>query len=179
LTNWIGLWKAQWDANFSSVLAHFWSLGVEEQFYFFWLLVVWMARPRAIPWIAATLAGLSFVVRFAWAAHIGVQMMVPPISVEILLATICKLDGLFIGALCAYFFRDAKIMLRIRSWLPWVATMCIGLFFLTFSLMLFLPRPAEMLFYGAYPAVPHSLDDAVRFFLACGGSTCWLWDLAR
>ena len=171
LTNWIGLWKAQWDTNFGSILAHFWSLGIEEQFYFFWPLIVWMARPRAIPWIAATLAGISFLVRFAWAAHIGVQMLVPPISVEIQLATICRLDGLFIGALCAYFFRDAKIMLRIRSWLPWVATMGIGLFFLAFSLMLFLPRPAEMLLYGAYPTVPHSLEDAVRFFLECGGYT--------
>jgi len=171
LTNWIGLWKAQWDAQFGSILAHFWSLGVEEQFYFFWPLVVWLARPRSIPWIAAALAGFSMIVRFAWAAHIGPQMLIPPISVEIALATICRLDALFIGALCAYFFRAPELMPRIRRWLPLTAALGIGSYFLGFSAMLFFPQRAALLLYGPTPVVPHVLDDAIRLFLVSGGFT--------
>jgi len=171
LTNWIGLWKAHWDANFGSILAHFWSLGVEEQFYFFWPLIVWMARPRAIPWIAGSLAALSVVIRFAWAAHIGVQMLVMPVSVEIGFATICRLDGLFIGALCAYFFREAAIMERIRKWLPWVATAGVGAYFLAYSAMLFFSDRVDLLIYGASPAIDHSMDDEIRLFLEFGGYT--------
>ena len=122
-------WKAQWDYQFSSILAHFWSLAIEEQFYFVWPLVVWLARPRLLPWIAGIVAMLSAIVRFAWASHIGVQMLVPPASIEILMATICRLDGLFIGALCAYLFRDSKLMLRVRKWLPAIAILGIGSFF--------------------------------------------------
>jgi len=170
LTNWIGLWKAHWDTQFSSILAHFWSLAIEEQFYFFWPLVVWLARPRAIPWIAGIVAGLSAMIRLVWVAHVGIQM-VPPQSIEVAIATICRLDGLFAGALCAYLFRDAELVLRIRKWLPWIAVSFIGFFYLVFSAMLFAPQRWAVLIYGPTPAVPHSLEDATRLFSLCGGFT--------
>lgn len=170
LTNWTGLWKAQWDTNFGSILAHFWSLAIEEQFYFVWPFLVWVLRPRAIPWVAGVVAGLSALVRLAWVAHSGFQI-VPPQSIEIALATICRLDGLFVGALCAYLFRDPKVMLRIRKWLPWAASVCLGAFFLVFSLMLFFPQRAAILIYGPSLAVTHSLEDATGLFSLCGGYT--------
>ncbi len=170
LTNWTGLWKAQWGPGFGSILAHFWSLAVEEQFYFVWPFVVWAVRPRAIPWIAGVVAILSALIRLGWTVHTGVQM-IPPQSIEIQLATICRLDGLFIGALCAYFFRIPKLMSRVHKWLPWIATLGVGSFFLAFSAMLFFPERAGLLFYGPTPPVSHTLEDAVRLFLLCGGFT--------
>jgi peptidoglycan/LPS O-acetylase OafA/YrhL len=170
LTNWTGLWKAQWDTHFASILAHFWSLAIEEQFYFVWPFIVWVVRPRAVPWIAGTVAGLSATIRLAWVAHGGVQI-VPPQSVEIQMATICRLDGLFIGALCACLFRDPNLMPRIHQWLKWIGSLAIGLFFLIFSVMLSFPRRVGPLLYGPNPPVPHSLEDAVRLFLLCGGYT--------
>jgi peptidoglycan/LPS O-acetylase OafA/YrhL len=170
LTNWTGLWKAVWDNQFGSILAHFWSLAIEEQFYLFWPLIVWLVRPRAIPCIAGIVAGLSAIIRLLWVAHIGIQML-PRQSIEIALATICRLDGLFIGALCAYFFRNPELMLRIRKWLPRTAALCIGSFFLVFSAMLFFPQRAALLIYGPNPVVPHSLEDATRLLALCGGYT--------
>ena len=170
LTNWTGLWKAHWGPGFGSILAHFWTLAIEEQFYFFWPFIIWVVRPRAIPWIAGIVAALSAIVRLAWVAHSGVQI-IPPQSIEIALATICRLDGLFIGALCAYFFRDPELMLRIRKWLPWIASLGVGSFFVAFSGMLFFPRRAALLLYGPSLAVPHSIEDAIRLFLLCGGYT--------
>jgi peptidoglycan/LPS O-acetylase OafA/YrhL len=159
LTNWTRFWKAHWDSNFSSILAHFWSLAVEEQFYFFWPFIVWMVRPPTIPWIAGIVAGLSALIRLAWVAHAGLQI-VPTQLLEIQLATICRLDALFIGALCACFFRDPNLMLRIRKWLPWIASLGVGSFFLTYSGMLFFP-----------PRNGLSVEDATRVFMLCGGYT--------
>lgn len=170
LTNWIGLWKTQWVTGTESIVAHFWSLAVEEQFYFVWPFIVWLVRPRAIPWIAAIVASLSAIIRLAWVVHTGVQI-VPPQSIEIQLATICRLDGLFIGALCACFFRDKDLMTRIHPWLKWIAASALGLCFAVFSGMLFFPLRAGLFIYGTHRAVPHSLQDAARLFALCGGFT--------
>ena len=171
LTNWTGLWKAQWDGAVHMILTHFWSLAIEEQFYFVWPFIVWAVRPRAIPWIAGIVAALSAIIRFAWVAHTGIQLVIPPLSVEIQLATICRLDALFIGGLCAYFFRSPECMQRIQKWLPGIASLGIGSFFLVFSGLLFFPERAGLLIYGPSPVVSHSLEDAIRLFLLCGGFT--------
>ena len=85
-------------------------------------------------------------------------------------ATVSRLDELFVGALCAFLFRDAERMPRIRKWLPWIASLGVGSFLLAFSGMLFFPRRAALLLYGGSP-VPHTLDDAVLLFAECGGYT--------
>ena len=178
LTNWTGLWKAHWDTGFASILAHFWTLAIEEQFYFFWPFIVWVVRPRAIPWIAGIVAAFSAIVRFAWVAHAGVQM-VPPQSIEIQLATICRLDGLFIGALCAYFFRDPKLMLRIHRWLPWIASLGVGSFFLAFSAMLFFPSARQ--YCSTARLQPFLTQSKTRYgsFFYAAGTPCWPWDSVR
>lgn len=51
-------------ASETKPLLHLWSLGVEEQFYIVWPLLLWLAarggRARLLPWLLA-LSGLSFV----------------------------------------------------------------------------------------------------------------------
>jgi len=61
----IALWReAGYFAPAAEVnpLLHLWSLGVEEQYYAVWplLLVVFAARPRTLPWMIAGLAAASF-----------------------------------------------------------------------------------------------------------------------
>jgi len=158
LANWIGLWKGQLGA---SLIAHFWSLAVEEQFYLVWPLVVWLVRPRSLLWVAASLAAFAALARLAWVAHSGAQ-------VAIAWATTSRLDELFAGAVGACFFRVPERMLIIRKWLPWIAGLGIGSFFLAFSTILFFPERTTIFFYGHSP-VQHTLDDAVLLFMECGG----------
>jgi len=158
LTNWLGLWKANYGPNY---LAHFWSLAVEEQFYLVWPLIVWLARPRAIPWVAGGLAAVAAVVRVIWVAHSGPQQ-------AIAWATICRLDELFAGALCAYLFRNPARMLKVRKWLPGTAILGIGSFFVILSGMRFFPRPMMKWLY-VFPSAWHALNDPALFFIECGG----------
>jgi peptidoglycan/LPS O-acetylase OafA/YrhL len=159
LANWIGLWKGQWGGV--NYLAHFWSLAVEEQFYLFWPLVIWLVRPRSIPWVAGTVAVAAAVMRFAWVTQGGGERAVA-------FATTSRLDELSIGALCAFLFRDAERMARIRKYLPRIAGFGIGSFLLAVSGMLFFPERAGLLMYGSSP-VPHTVEDATLFFADCGG----------
>ncbi len=158
LTNWLGLWKAHYGPNY---LAHFWSLAVEEQFYLVWPLIVWLVRPRAIPWVAGGLAAVSAVVRVIWLAHSGPQQ-------AIAWATICRLDELFAGALCAYLFRSPSRMLRVRKWLPGMAILGIGSFLVILSGM-FLFRTPMLPFLYLFPSSWHVLNDPGLFFIECGG----------
>lgn len=163
LTNWLGLWKAHWGPDYANYLAHFWSLAVEEQFYLVWPLIVWLVRPRSIPWIAGSVAALAAIIRLAWVAHSGAQM-------AIALATVSRLDALFIGAFCAFVFRDHERMLEIRKWLPWIATLGVGSYLLAFSAVLLFPQRAAVLLFGPAPVV-HRLDDVVLLLTECGGYT--------
>lgn len=62
-------WKNYYPAAGSSllVLNHFWTLSVEEQFYFVWPALLLLTRRRAA-WVAAGLAAVSFI----WTASVHI-----------------------------------------------------------------------------------------------------------
>jgi peptidoglycan/LPS O-acetylase OafA/YrhL len=159
LTNWLGLWKGQWGPNY---LAHFWSLAVEEQFYLVWPLAVWLLPYRAIPRVAAALTLVAAAVRVIWIAHSGADIAIG-------LATVCRMDSLFVGAICAYLFRNRERMEKIRVWLWPIVGLGLGTFLLAFSGVLFFPRQAALVLYGSSEAV--SLDDATLLLSGWGGYT--------
>lgn len=87
----------------AGVLAHYWSLAVEEHFYLLWPTLVWFASRRQIAWMAGAAAALSIAGR--------VLVLDLHLRPDLLFAlTPLRLDGLAIGALTA---------LLVRS--PWVA----------------------------------------------------------
>jgi len=110
-----------------SYLDHFWSLAIEEHFYFFWPLVVFvLARhPRALiavslsvslcailARLAGSLAGLSW-----WTTYV---------------LTPFRLDGLALGAFLAVTVRQPGGWERIVRGLPWVAALAGTLLAITF-----------------------------------------------
>lgn len=107
-------------ANFNSrfgipVTSPIWTLCIEEQFYLIWPQALRRCKPRAIAWLAISLAAFSFVLRPTVDAIRG--------SMNIQY-TFYRLDGLGLGALagCVYMARDelgstlTRILQILSSW---------------------------------------------------------------
>jgi peptidoglycan/LPS O-acetylase OafA/YrhL len=84
-----------------SYIEHFWSLAVEEHFYFVWPLVVWSlgAKPRLLMRVALGIVGLSFGCRVA-ASLAGVN----PVATVVF--TPFQLDALCLGGFLAVLVRQ-------------------------------------------------------------------------
>jgi peptidoglycan/LPS O-acetylase OafA/YrhL len=104
---------------------HFWSLAVEEHFYFAWPLVVWAFGPRALLRIslACVALGLGFRVALtlAGANAIAVYALTPG-----------RLDALCLGAFLAVLARQPGGMAAIQRWYRPAALGVAGLLVLTF-----------------------------------------------
>jgi peptidoglycan/LPS O-acetylase OafA/YrhL len=79
---------------------HFWSLAVEEHFYFFWPLVVWLCSRDTLLRVCVGLALASLAARV-----IGVMLGVNTLALDVL--TPFRLDGLCTGAAFAVYARRA------------------------------------------------------------------------
>ncbi len=90
--------QGAWDLSY---LTHFWSLAVEEHFYFVWPLVVWMlaSKPRILMKTALAVTAVSFTARVA-ASLSGVN----PVATTVL--TPFQLDALCLGGFFAVYLRQ-------------------------------------------------------------------------
>jgi peptidoglycan/LPS O-acetylase OafA/YrhL len=101
---WFWCYLANWAEPFGrsvSIFPHFWSLSIEEQFYFFWPLVVRYSKPKQLVAICAALVALA----------VASRLLVRPMSVGPTAAymfTVCRVDALALGALGAVIVRDDK-----------------------------------------------------------------------
>jgi len=97
--------------------SHFWSLSIEEHFYFVWPFVIWLCS-RRLGMVACVLAiTLSMVGRIIWIASGGG-------SVALECFTFFRLDALGLGGLFALAARGPR---GIGACVPWALTS--GLFF--------------------------------------------------
>jgi peptidoglycan/LPS O-acetylase OafA/YrhL len=121
-----------------SYLTHFWSLAVEEHFYFVWPLVVWLlgARPRVLMGGALFVAALSYGGRVA-ASLAGVS----PVVTTVL--TPFQLDALCIGGFFAVLARQEGGEATLRRWVPRLAAVVTVLLGASFAFSLLAgPQPA-------------------------------------
>jgi peptidoglycan/LPS O-acetylase OafA/YrhL len=94
-------------------LDHFWSLAVEEQFYLFWPLLVFVVRGRRrLIALALTLSGIALLLRIALYLHGSSPLL-------IFMLTPCRMDTLLLGGLVALVVRGDG------DWIPrrWMAPM--------------------------------------------------------
>lgn len=168
------LWTATFLQNFaiflrgtdaSGVLAHYWSLAVEEHFYLAWPLLIWLLSRR---WTMtfAVLAIVGSMAARALALHRGMD------TDSIFGLTPLRLDGLAIGALAAVLVRSHEAARLSRFAAPTLAgalvTLC-GLFWLRGTA----DQSDPVIWIVAYPLV--SLATAATLVLCCRGG--WLADL--
>ncbi|MFZ5892909.1 MAG: acyltransferase family protein [Myxococcota bacterium] len=107
---WLWLFLSNWAPEGDPLFSHFWSLAVEEQFYFAWPFLVRALGPRRLLTFCATLIVVAFLARAA--------MVVAGASPEsVYRYTICRMDALAGGAIAAVIMRAPALFERIeRSW---------------------------------------------------------------
>ena len=124
----------QGDWSFS-YLEHFWSLAVEEHFYLFWPLVVFLLGPRPRTLIAMSL-GIALCAMLARTT--GSLMGLSWWTTYVL--TPFRLDGLALGAFLAVTARQEGGLERLMRGLPWVVAVAGGLLAVTFIWTRFVSR---------------------------------------
>jgi peptidoglycan/LPS O-acetylase OafA/YrhL len=113
LQNW---WMPWQEPESRSILGHFWSLAIEEQFYLVWPLCVWLLPVRRLLVGAIIVCAAALALRFGLAIdHVSTQL--------IFRNTLTRCDTLLVGAICAIVVRDAGLLARVRRFLPIVATL--------------------------------------------------------
>lgn len=110
LQNWVGLLfegKRQW------MVGHYRSLGIEEQFYLIWPLIVYKGTAKRILQIAIGAAIVSVLLRFALLAmHVD--------GLDIYRNTFTRMDALLIGAVCACLLRNPSCVEYLRRYAAWM-----------------------------------------------------------
>jgi peptidoglycan/LPS O-acetylase OafA/YrhL len=116
----------QGDWSFA-YLEHFWSLAIEEHFYLFWPLVVFLLarRPRALIAVSLATALCAMLARLT-----GSIMGLSWWTTYVL--TPFRLDGLALGAFLAVMARQAGGLDRLVRALPGVMAVVVGLLAVTF-----------------------------------------------
>jgi peptidoglycan/LPS O-acetylase OafA/YrhL len=97
-------------------LGHFWSLAVEEHFYLFWPMIVWLCSDRKLIRVCIALIVIAPLCR-AYAMWSGQSILVPYV------ATQCRMDCLALGALIAVLVQSqtpAHLLHRFR----WPLALC-------------------------------------------------------
>ncbi len=93
-------------------LDHFWSLAVEEQFYLFWPLMVFLVRGRRrLMALALVLSGFALLLRIALYLH-GTSPLL------IFMLTPCRMDTLLLGGLVALVVRGDSDLISSRWMAP-------------------------------------------------------------
>ena len=114
LQSWYWFYLQNWQATFHglgsyNILSHFWSLAVEEQFYLFWPLIIYLVPKRFLGGTIAFFIVFPIVLR-----NILLFQHLPSADLKIIYVnTFCRVDSLVIGATIAFIARS-------EYWLPWL-----------------------------------------------------------
>ena len=110
LQNWMQATNLQFHP---SLFGHFWSLAIEEQFYLFWPLLVWLLDRSTLRVVCCGLIGLSFSLRMI----LGGIDFSPEVQKFLYFSTITRLDCLAIGSVAATFLLGRTIASQqLRRW---------------------------------------------------------------
>jgi peptidoglycan/LPS O-acetylase OafA/YrhL len=111
---WYWLYICNWSPSFGAghaLLSHLWSLSIEEQFYMFWPLLVLSVNRRTLALVCASIIVLAPCLRTLLLFTLNEA---GPVLYR---NTLCRIDTLAFGAVCAMLVRDPghlRAALRVR-----------------------------------------------------------------
>ncbi|HZK70345.1 MAG TPA: acyltransferase [Clostridia bacterium] len=117
-----------------SIIVHYWSIGVEEQFYLFWPWVVKLVRTKLIPVTIAIIFGLFFLKSASWYFLGNHSILYRSLAVT-------RFHCMLIGAVGAMLYKNQNkyfISALTSKWVQIIAWLLTGLLFLNF---IALPAP--------------------------------------
>ena len=107
--NWVGIFHYPGQM----ILTPYWSLAVEEQFYFLWPLVVARFAGKRLLRVIGAICVLALLLRYG--------CMAAGVSPEAIYAnTLTRMDSLLIGAACAAVLREPSQIERLRRHARWL-----------------------------------------------------------
>lgn len=104
------LFRGEWSLG---RLDHFWSLAIEEHFYFVWPLVIFLCNRGTAMWVCAVGFFASPLARMAWIKAGGVDVAIDTL-------TIFRLEGLLAGAWLALAVRGPNGLSVLAKPAKWV-----------------------------------------------------------
>ncbi len=99
MQNWLFAFQSYPSPNY---MGHFWSLGIEEQFYLAWPFIVFILSPKSLRRLCLALFVSSLVLRTVFLLYPGLGKQTHAI---VRYATLTRLDGLVVGAMLASWVR--------------------------------------------------------------------------
>ena len=102
------VWIAHKGFQWFGVIEHFWSLAIEEQFYFIWPVIVLLFSRKALLRLCIALLVIALFVR--------VGLWVTGHTVATYVLTIARMDALSVGAFLALAARQPNGLSRLVSW---------------------------------------------------------------
>jgi peptidoglycan/LPS O-acetylase OafA/YrhL len=119
------LYLSNWSPSLGmahKLLTHLWSLSVEEQFYVLWPVLVFTQSRRCLGFLCAATIVVAPCIRLAY------LLMAGDPGPAVYRGTLCRVDTLAFGAVCALLWRDPVLFRRAMGWRPAVlALAAVGL----------------------------------------------------
>jgi peptidoglycan/LPS O-acetylase OafA/YrhL len=112
-------------------MSHLWSLSVEEQFYLAWPLVVLLTPKKRLFAVSLGVVAFSFVFRSFSYALVSRDFAYH--------FTLCRLDGLALGAAGAVLLQSPSLRARFDSWIRWA-----GRHWWVVFVLLIMPEPVAL-----------------------------------
>jgi peptidoglycan/LPS O-acetylase OafA/YrhL len=170
LQGWYWFHLSNWRSAFGQdvgLLAHFWSLSIEEQFYLVWPVVVLLAGPRWLPGIVCGMIVAPLGLRFAFAnTQFGGEL--------IHRLTPFRIDSLAVGCLVALIVRLPTSVKKLAPLVGWIAWISLGLF----GALLVVTRASSPASYGmatlGYTLLAFLYGCLVFNAFTAAGSPAWL-----
>ena len=106
---WLWLYLNNFFGHSYNMLAHFWSLAVEEHFYLLWPLLMVKFDRRGAMRVCLLVVAAAVLSRFAW-------FMWPALPREPYIVTFCRMDSLAIGGLVALLLRGPTPQEALKRW---------------------------------------------------------------